>query len=188
MVSGDAAGTCEYFAAGQERSSKDTGSSKQTGRKSVFLKRSKISQARPARTKAENFCLTAHVKVNGTEVFALFDSGCTTEACSPEFASATGIKVFPLATEVTLQLGTAGSQATIHHGTIASLEYDDVKSDEYLDIVHLDQFDLIIGTKFMRKHRMSIDFQFNTLRVAGVPSTTLSVKEECSEVERRNTA
>ncbi|KAJ7727094.1 hypothetical protein B0H16DRAFT_1237583, partial [Mycena metata] len=111
--------------------------------------------------------LTAYVKINGKEAFALFDSGCTTEACSPEFVKAIGLKVFPIKSEVTLQLGTAGSRSKINHGLIAVLEYDDIKSEEYLDIVNLDQFDLIIGTKFMRKHKMSLDFQFDTIRVAG---------------------
>ncbi|KAJ6478845.1 hypothetical protein C8R47DRAFT_922643, partial [Mycena vitilis] len=124
--------------------------------------------------------LTAYVKVNGKEAFALFDSGCTTEACSPDFARVAGIKVFPIVSEITLQLGTAGSRSKINHGTIAQLEYDDIKSEEYLDIVNLDQFDLIIGTKFMRKHKMALDFQFNTIRVLNVPSPTLSEKEECS--------
>ncbi|KAJ7179804.1 hypothetical protein C8R43DRAFT_831983, partial [Mycena crocata] len=124
--------------------------------------------------------LTAYVKVNGHAVFALFDSGCTTEACSPDFARVAGIKVFPIQSEITLQLGTAGSRSKINHGMTATVEYDDIKSEEYLDIVNLDQFDLIIGTKFMRKHKMSLDFEFDTIRVCGVPAATLSAKEECS--------
>ncbi|KAJ7150446.1 hypothetical protein C8R43DRAFT_829719, partial [Mycena crocata] len=122
--------------------------------------------------------LTAYVKINGKAAFALFDSGCTTEACSPDFARVAGIQVFPIQSEITLQLGTAGSRSKINHGTIASVEYDDICSEEYLDIVNLDQFDMIVGTKFMRKHKMCLDFEFNTIRVCGIPTPTLSSKEE----------
>jgi hypothetical protein len=122
------------------------------------------------------------------EVFALFDSGCTTEACSPDFARVAGIKVFPIETEIVLQLGTAGSRSKINHGMMAMMEYADIKSEEYLDIVNLDRFDAIIGTKFMRRHKMSLDFQFDTIRVRGVPAPTLTAMEEMSEVERRNAA
>ncbi|KAJ7939473.1 hypothetical protein B0H13DRAFT_2300752 [Mycena leptocephala] len=68
----------------------------------------------------------------------------------------------------------------------AVLEYDDIQSNEYLDIVNLDRFDVIVGTKFLRKHKISLDFEFNTIWVAGVPSSTLTEKEENGEVERRN--
>jgi hypothetical protein len=177
----------EYFAAVKEHIQDDAGS-KMSQKRGVYIKRSRQSRPRPARTKAENFCLTAYVNVNGHAAFTLFDSGCTTEACSPDFARVAGIKVFPIKSEVTLQLGTAGSRSKINHGATAEIGYDDIKSEEYLDIVNLDQFDLIVGTKFMRKHKMSLDFQYNTIRVAGVPAPTLSEKEECSEVERRNAA
>ncbi|KAF7369281.1 WD40 repeat-like protein [Mycena venus] len=190
MFTRDPKGVVEYFAAGYDRELDDGKStkSKNSNRRGVYLKRSRKPRPRPARSKAENFCLTSYVKVNGREAFALFDSGCTTEACSPDFARVAGIEVFPIQSEVTLQLGTAGSRSKINHGATATVEYDDIKSDEYLDIVNLDQFDLIIGTKFMRKHRMALDFQFNTIKVAGVPARTLSVNDEMSEVERRNAA
>ncbi|KAJ7217814.1 hypothetical protein GGX14DRAFT_337882, partial [Mycena pura] len=100
--------------------------------------------------------------------------GCTTEACSPDFARIAGIMVFPIEADVTLQLGTAGSRAKINHGMRAVIKYDDIKSDEYFDIVNLDRFDVIIGTKFMRKHRISLDFGENTIRVCGAPAATLT--------------
>ncbi|KAJ7102981.1 hypothetical protein C8R43DRAFT_963863 [Mycena crocata] len=189
IETGDPESVVERFAAGYERGAAPSVSkSRASQKRGVFLKRSREPRPRPARTKSENFCLTAYVKVNGHAAFALFDSGCTTEACSPDFARVAGIKVFPIQSEITLQLGTAGSRSKINHGMTATVEYDDIKSEEYLDIVNLDQFDLIIGTKFMRKHKMSLDFEFDTIRVCGVPAATLSAKEECSEVERRNAA
>ncbi|KAJ6555546.1 hypothetical protein B0H10DRAFT_1847711, partial [Mycena sp. CBHHK59/15] len=132
--------------------------------------------------------LTGYVHVNGKVVFALFNLGCTTKACSPDFARVSGIKVFPIESEVVLQLGTAGSGSKINHGRTAILEYDDIRSEEYLDIVNLDRFDVVIGTKFMWRHKILLDFEFNTVWVCGVPMPTLSESEEVSEVERRNAA
>ncbi|KAJ7178508.1 hypothetical protein C8R43DRAFT_942168 [Mycena crocata] len=187
METGEPEMVLEYFSGGREAELRPA-SSRGSQKRKVFLKRSRDPRPRPARTKAENFCLTAYMNINGKAAFALFDSGCTTEACSPDFARVAGIRVFPIKSEVTLQLGTAGSRSKINHGMTAMVEYDDIQSEEYLDIVNLDQFDMIVGTKFMRKHKMSLNFEFNTIRVCGVPSATLSSKEECSEVERRNTA
>ncbi|KAF8190256.1 hypothetical protein K438DRAFT_1493603, partial [Mycena galopus ATCC 62051] len=123
------------------------------------------------------------MKVNGMAAFTLFNSGCMTEACSPDFAQVAGLKVFPTHSEITLQLGTAGSRSKINHGVTALCEYNDIKSEEYLDIVNLDQFDIIVGTKFMRKHKMSLDFQYNTICVAGVPSATEATNQHIQEME-----
>ncbi|KAJ6464214.1 hypothetical protein DFH09DRAFT_1346924 [Mycena vulgaris] len=173
------------FATGDRDSLSPTQASRKRG---VYMKRSKASRPRPARTKAENFCLTAYVNINGVDAFTLFDSGCTTEACSPDFCRVAGIKVFPIKSAITLQLGTAGSRSKINHGTIAPVKYDALATEEYWDIVNLDRFDAIVGTKYMRKHGISLDFEYNTIRIRGQPSTTLSEKEESSEVERRNAA
>ncbi|KAJ6617013.1 hypothetical protein B0H10DRAFT_1948697 [Mycena sp. CBHHK59/15] len=130
-----------------------------TNRYSVYLRHSKIACLRPKRKKSENFCLTGYVHINGKAAFALFDSRCTTEACSPDFARVAGIKVI--------------------------LEYDNIRSEEYLDIVNLDRFDVVIGTKFMRRHKISLDFEFNTVWVCSVPAPMLSESEAVSEVKHR---
>ncbi|KAJ7125366.1 hypothetical protein C8R44DRAFT_618762, partial [Mycena epipterygia] len=177
----------EYFAAGWDAEStvKAVGL-KRAPKRAVYLKRSKVVRPRPPRTKKDNFVLTAYVKINGKEAFTLFNSGCTTEACSPDFARVAGIEVFPIESEIVLQLGTAGSRSKINHGMMARVDYDDIHSDEYMDIVNLDRFDMIIGTKFIRKHKISLDFEYDTIRVSGVPATMLTEKQEVSEVERRN--
>ncbi|KAJ7224419.1 hypothetical protein GGX14DRAFT_557297 [Mycena pura] len=175
----------EYCAAVREKPPPTTSG---RSKRNVYLRRSKTPQARPKCSLRENYCLTAYVKINGSTAFALFDSGCTTEACSPDFARVAGITVFPIEADVTLQLGMAGSRAKINHGMRAVIKYDDIKSDEYFDIVNLDRFNVIIGTKFMRKHRVSLDFGDNTIRVCGAPTATLTEKEEGCELERRNAA
>jgi hypothetical protein len=155
-------------------------------RRNVFLRRSTTAKPRPKRTKDDNFCLTAYVEINGHKAFALFDSGCTTDSCSPDFARVSGMKVFPIETTITLQLGTAGSRSKINYGTNTSVKYGTLQSEEYLDVINLDRFDAIIGTKYMRKHGISLDFAQNVIRIRNKIAPTLSAMEETAEVERRN--
>ncbi|KAJ7230577.1 hypothetical protein GGX14DRAFT_384501 [Mycena pura] len=170
LDSGSFKETLEYFAAGHDGAS--------TATRKVFLKRAKQAQPRAMRTKRENFCLTAFVKINSKDAFTLFDSGCTTEACSPDFARISGVTVFPIEAPITLQLGTAGSRSKINHGMKAPMQYGSIKTTEYFDILNLDRFNAIIGTKFMCKHGIALDFETNTIRISGVPSATFTELEE----------
>jgi hypothetical protein len=156
--------------------------------RNVFLRRSSKARPRPKRTKEENFCLTAYVDINGHQAFALFDSGCTTDTCSPDFARISEMKAFPIESEITLQLGTAGSRSKINYGVQAPVKFGSLRSEEYFDVVNLDRFDAIMGTKYMRKHRISLDFEHNLIRIKGQKAPTLSAMQETAEVERRNAA
>lgn len=178
----------EFLFATGERSSLNNSGDKPGRKRTVYIKCDKKIRARPARTKEENYALTAYVKIGGQEAFTLFDSGCTTEAISPDFARVAGIKVHPIVTPITLQLGTAGSRSKINHGTIATTKYDGLMSDEYMDIVNLDRYDAIVGTKYMRKHGIQLDFEYNCIRIRGKAAPTLTAVEESSEIERRNAA
>jgi hypothetical protein len=96
------------------------------------------------------------------------------------------MKVFPIENAITLQLGTAGSRSKINYGTNTLVKYGNIQSEEYLDVINLDRFDAIIGTKYMRKHGISLDFEKNMIRIRNKPAPTLSALEETAEVERRN--
>ncbi|KAF8209529.1 hypothetical protein K438DRAFT_1572215 [Mycena galopus ATCC 62051] len=190
---GDTQEVEEFLFRTGERSSlspkKETG--RQENKRTVFLKKSKVVQQRPPRNKSDNFCLTAYVEVNGQKAFTLFDSGCTTDTISPDFARVANLTVLPIETAITLQLGTAGSRSMINYGTKSKVGYGTIVSEEYMDIVNLDRFDMItysIGTIFMRKHKVSLDFESNTIKIAGLSAPTLSAMEEKAEVERRNAA
>ncbi|KAF7311776.1 Transposon Tf2-12 polyprotein [Mycena indigotica] len=159
-----------------------------TGTRRVPLKRAKEAHERPSRAKRENHCLTAFVNINGQQAFTLFDSGCTTEAISPDFARIARVEVFPIQSPVVLQLGTAGSKAKINHGTFVKVQYGPLRSEQYFDIVNLDRFDAIIGTKYMREHKISLDFEMDTVRIQGQPSPTLSERDERDVIERRASA
>ncbi|KAJ7113960.1 hypothetical protein C8R44DRAFT_530178, partial [Mycena epipterygia] len=109
--------------------------------------------------------LTTYIYINGHKAFTLFNSGCTTEAASPNFARVAGIKVFPIKLVITLQLGTAGSRSKVNHGAEVTIKYGPILNDEYVDIINLDRFNAVIGTKFMRKHGILLDFKNDRIKV-----------------------
>jgi hypothetical protein len=118
---------------------------------------------RPVRKKEEAQTFLAMVKVNGQKAVALFDSGCTTDAISPELARIADLKVYELKEQVPLQLGTKGSQSKINYGTKACIKYGPVETSQYLDIVNIDRYDVTLGTVFMRKHGIVLDFGRNRI-------------------------
>jgi hypothetical protein len=70
----------------------------------------------------------------------------------------------------------------------APVKFGSLSSEEYFDVVNLDRFDAIMGTKYMRKHGISLDFEHNVIRIKGQKALTLSAMQETAEVERRNAA
>ena len=68
-------------------------------------------------------CMTIKTKVNGCKAFIMIDTGSTSNFVSPAFAKVTGMKVFPLEQQLTLQLGCIGSWSKItHDGKTSNLE------------------------------------------------------------------
>ncbi|KAJ7017752.1 hypothetical protein C8F04DRAFT_1278807 [Mycena alexandri] len=157
-------------------------------KRQIHLRKSARVKARPPRKKEEVYPLTSYITINGHQAFTLFDTGCTTDSCSPDFARVANIKVHEIEEPVGLQLGTAGSRSKINFGAEVKMEYATLNSDEYLDVVNLDRYDAVVGTKYMRKHGISCDLWKNTIRIKGVPAPTLTAMEEAAEVVRRNAA
>ncbi len=123
--------------------------------------------------------MAALIKVNGLEAYALLDSGSTTVSITHDFARVAKLKVTQLDNPVPLQLGTVGSRSMINFGTKTSLELGPVVEDDaYLDVVNIDRYDMIIGTPFMRKHGLVLDFCKDTLSVQGKPIPTLTSGQE----------
>ena len=46
-----------------------------------------------------------------------------------------------------------------------TIKYDEKELKEYFDIINIDYYDAILGTPFLRKHEVIIDFVTNCLRV-----------------------
>ncbi|KAJ8087820.1 hypothetical protein PM082_006670 [Marasmius tenuissimus] len=151
------------------------------------LRRSTRTLTRPSRGSAtERRPLVALVKIAGQTALTLFDSGCTLECLSPGFARVANIKVHQLAEQHSLQLGTIGSRAKFNYGTVVNTEYSTVQNDTYFDIVNIDRYDAIIGTYYMRKHGIQLDFEHDQILIRGKPAPTLSVGEDSAELKRRS--
>jgi Aspartyl protease len=144
---------------------------------------------RPCTSKDDRQCMAALVKVNGLEAYALLDSGSTTISVTHDFSRVAKLNMFQLDNPVKLQLGTVGSQSVINFGSRASLELGSIKDkNAYLDVVNIDRYDMIIGTPFMRKHGLVLDFDNDMLTHKGRPIPTLAAgQEDLMIAQRRST-
>jgi hypothetical protein len=109
----------------------------------------------------------------------LLDSGSTTVSITQDFARVAKLRVQELANPVPLQLGTVGSHSMINFSAKAHLQVGPINdNDIYLDVVNIDRYDMIIGTPFMRKHGLVLDFGMNTLSTWGTLIPTLTEGQE----------
>ena len=122
---------------------------------------------RPKRLDGEDLCLAAYVEMNGVRAYTLFDSGSTTDAVSPDFARVATLPVMKLDKPITLQLGCSGSRSKINFATETKIGFASISVDTYLDITNLDKYDSILGTPFLRKHGISLDFESQEIVIRG---------------------
>ncbi|KAK1225509.1 hypothetical protein PQX77_011546 [Marasmius sp. AFHP31] len=144
---------------------------------------------RPKRTNAEKRCLAGWITINNVKAFVLFDSGSTADAISPDFARNAKLRLYRLENPVTLQLGTKGSRSRITYGCTSQYTLETskgpVKSKDYFDVANVDRYDAVVGTVFMRKHGITLDFKSDTVRTKDAVVPTLSEGEELAELVRR---
>ncbi|KAF8230751.1 hypothetical protein L208DRAFT_1280338 [Tricholoma matsutake] len=107
------------------------------------------------------------MKLHNLEAYVLLDSGCTSDSMSPEFATSTNLKVYELKELVPLQLGTVGSHLKINFGLFTNFGIGQVNGNHYFDVVNIDRYDAILGTMFMRKHGIVLDFEHDKVHVKG---------------------
>lgn len=113
-------------------------------------------------------CLATYVKVGDSEAWTLWDSGSTTTGMSPAYAEVANLSAFPLVKPIILQLGTIGSRATVNYGAEVNINIPGCDTLEYVDIANFDRYDMIIGTPFMRRNKVHLDFENNEVVVNGV--------------------
>ncbi|KAF8236635.1 hypothetical protein L208DRAFT_1037025, partial [Tricholoma matsutake] len=107
----------------------------------------------------EKECLATLISIGGCKAWTLWDSGSTTMGLTPMFAQVANIRVFPLTNPHVPQLGTVGSQATVNYGAEVKLEALGISDETYVDITNFDCYDMIIGTPFMHKNKVILDFK-----------------------------
>ncbi|KAF8195190.1 hypothetical protein K438DRAFT_1968524 [Mycena galopus ATCC 62051] len=140
----------------------------------------------PSRSTKTIACLSAVVKIGSSSAYALFDSGSNTDSITPEYANAVrGVRI-PLTEQVTLQLGCVGSRSKISFGTRLPVDFGGIRGHVYFDQVNLDRYDVVIGTPFMNKHGLVLDFGTREICFRnGHTIKALSSIEEASLVESR---
>ncbi|KAJ7602461.1 hypothetical protein DFH06DRAFT_1329202 [Mycena polygramma] len=114
--------------------------------------------SQPIRDIQKIACLTAELEIGGSKAYILFDSGSNTDSLTPEYARSANCNVFRLEEPVTLQLGCVGSRSHINFGARPSINFGGIKGHAYFDVANLDRYDGIIGTPFMIKHGLVLDF------------------------------
>ncbi|KAG6892995.1 hypothetical protein C0992_011627 [Termitomyces sp. T32_za158] len=88
---------------------------------------------------------------------------------TPQFMHVNAICIHELTELLMLQLGTVGSRAVVQFGVEVKVKTSGQPTKEYVDIANFDRYDMIIGTPFMRKNKVSLDFVNNKVIVNGTP-------------------
>ncbi|KAG6874565.1 hypothetical protein C0992_007463 [Termitomyces sp. T32_za158] len=135
----------------------------------VTLQKAADKLQRPQYTPQEKECLVTYVEVNGHPAWMLWDSGSTTTGITPQFTHVNAIHIHELTEPLMLQLGTVGSCAVVQFGTEVKVKTSGQPTKEYVDIANFDHYDMIIGTPFMRKNKVSLDFVNNKVIINGTP-------------------
>ena len=84
---------------------------------------------------------------------------------SPNFIRVAKIEPFLLDKPIGIQLAVTGGKSVINYGTNATIKYEGRESKEYFNIINIDYYDAILGTPFLRKHEVIINFVNNCLRL-----------------------
>ncbi|KAF4599313.1 hypothetical protein EYR40_006405 [Pleurotus pulmonarius] len=141
---------------------------------------------RPKRAHIITKSIAQYVVINGVRAYTLFDSGCTTDCMSPDFARVAKVKYGYLKDVVPLQLGTVGSSASIQFGTYSRVLFGGIDSREYFDVANIDRYDVILGTPWMHKHGISLDFVNRVICIGDQAHPSLTEGEESVEMARRH--
>ena len=104
-------------------------------------------------------------KIGGVKAHCLIDNRCEGIMISPNFIRVVRIELFPLDKPIGIQLAVTGSKSVINYGANTTIKYEGRESEEYSDIINIDYYDAILGTQFLRKHEVIINFVNNCLRL-----------------------
>ena len=124
-------------------------------------------------------CLATFTTVGGHQVWTFWDSGSTMTGIMPLFVDMVKMTVFPLKNPHILQLETVGSRAAVNFGTYVEVAMHGLSHQEYLDVANFDCYDMIIGTPFMRSHKVALDFEHDVVHVGqkSIPATKVLVPD-----------
>jgi hypothetical protein len=98
--------------------------------------------------------------VNGHHVRALIDSGSLGDLISTTVVDQLALKRDELAEPITLQLAVQGSRSKINHSVSSNLRYQDVNCRRTFFVTNLSGYDMILGTSWLFKHKVTIGLTF----------------------------
>ncbi|KAI0670219.1 hypothetical protein C8Q78DRAFT_975219 [Trametes maxima] len=142
--------------------------------------------AQPRREHETQCTLCVEVPINGVKALILFDSGCTTDSITPEFAYLCKAGRIDLKEPVRLQLGTKGSHTKINFGVQAEIVLGPVWTQQYFDVVDIDKYDAILGTMFCRKHRIVLDFTRDRVFIGTQSIPLFKEEQDTGKVTKRH--
>ena len=132
----------------------------------VYNYRARIKErSRPLRKCNDNQPISVFWEIGGVKAHCLINSGCEGIMISPGFIRVVKIEPFLLDKPIGIQLAVTGIKSVINYGTNATIKYNGKKLKEYFDIINIDYYDTILGTPFLRKCEVIIDFMNNCLRI-----------------------
>ena len=114
---------------------------------------------RPIQPHSDNCTIAGYWEIDGVIAHYLLDSGSEGVLLSLEFTRAMGIKTFSLEQPIALQLACIGSQSMINYGTHVTIKIGHKVVEEYFDIANIEHYNVILGTPFLRKMGIVLDFR-----------------------------
>jgi hypothetical protein len=102
--------------------------------------------------------IEGYMRINGQKAHVLLDGGSTINMMSPNFALVHKMDLFQLKKPVKLQMATSGSRSVINFGAKAEVKIGDFKETRYFDVVNLDRYQVVLGTPFLRRHSILLNY------------------------------
>ena len=100
---------------------------------------------------------------------------------SPDYVQATGIPTFKLKSPVRLQLACVGSKSTISYGARSSIVFGNKHIEEYFNVVNINYYDVILGTPFLQRLGITLDFTGQGARRMGMYVVPMNTPSESSD-------
>ena len=100
---------------------------------------------------------------------------------SPDYVRATGIPTFKLESPVGLQPACMGSKSTINYGAKSSIVFGNKHVEEYFDVANINHYDVILGTPFLWRLRITLDFTGQGIIRIGTYVVPMNMPSESSD-------
>ena len=100
---------------------------------------------------------------------------------SPNFICATGIVPIKLEQPIGLQLACVGSKSTINYGAKSTITFGNARVEEYFDIANIDYYDVLLGTPFLRRLNIMLDFTSPGIICMGTTVVPRNIPPETGE-------